>query len=124
MMFLDTHVVLWLHAGLVDRFTARGRRLLEQNDLLISPIVRLELQYIFETGRSTVPALQVVGELDAQIGLGICNLAFETVVARALMLDWTRDPFDRLIVAHALCRGLPLLTKDRTIRRRLKIAAW
>jgi PIN domain nuclease of toxin-antitoxin system len=41
-----------------------------------------------------------------------------------MALDWTHDPFDRLISAHALCRGIPLLTKDKMIRRRLKLAVW
>jgi len=124
MIYLDTHVLLWLHATLLDRFTARGRRLLEQNDLLISPCVKLELQYLFEIGRTTVPADLVVDDLEAQIGLGICDLPFGIVVNRALALGWTRDPFDRLICAQALCRGIPLLTKDKTIRRRVELAVW
>jgi PIN domain nuclease of toxin-antitoxin system len=41
-----------------------------------------------------------------------------------MSLNWTRDPFDRLIAAQALCRGIPLLTKDESIRRRIKLAAW
>jgi PIN domain nuclease of toxin-antitoxin system len=124
MIYLDTHVLLWLNAGLLDRFTARGRRLLEQNDLLISPCVKLELHYLFEIGRTTVPAIRIVDDLEAQIGLSICDLPFGVVVNRALALDWTRDPFDRLICAQALCRGIPLLTKDKTIRRRVKLAVW
>ncbi len=124
MIYLDTHVLLWLHAGLLDRFTARGRRLLEQNDLMISPCVKLELQYLLEIGRTTVPADLVVGELNGQIGLTVCDLPFDIVVNRALTLDWTRDPFDRLISAQALCRGMPLLTKDKSIRRHVKLAVW
>jgi PIN domain nuclease of toxin-antitoxin system len=41
-----------------------------------------------------------------------------------MALNWTRDPFDRLIVAHSLCRGISLLTKDRTIRSRVELAVW
>ena len=124
MIYLDKHVVLWLHAGLVDRFTAQGRRMLEQDDLLISPPVKLELQFLFEIGRSSVPADEVVGDLEGQIGLTVCNLPFDTVVSRAFTLNWARDPFDRLITAHALCRSIPLLTKDETVRRRVKLAVW
>jgi PIN domain nuclease of toxin-antitoxin system len=124
MIYLDTHVLLWLHAGLLDRFTAKGRHLLEQNDLLISPCVKLELQFLFKIGRTTVPAAQIVEDLDGQIGLIVCDLPFGLVVNRALALDWTRDPFDRLISAQALCRGIQLLTKDRSIRRRVRLAVW
>ncbi len=124
MIYLDTHVLLWLHAGLLDRFTATGRRLLEQNELLISPCVKLELQYLFEIGRTTLPGARIVEDLDGQIGLIVCDLPFGIVVNRAMTLHWTRDPFDRLICAQALCRGIPLLTKDKSIRRRVKLAVW
>jgi PIN domain nuclease of toxin-antitoxin system len=33
----------------------------------------------------------------------------------AVDLSWTRDPFDRLIVAHARLRGWRLATGDRMI---------
>jgi PIN domain nuclease of toxin-antitoxin system len=124
MIYLDTHVLLWLHAGLLERFTAKGTRLLEQNDLLISPCVKLELQYLFEIGRTSLPANRIFDDLNGQIGLIVCDLPFDTVASRAISLGWTRDPFDRLICAQALCRGIPLLTKDKAIRRRLKSAVW
>jgi PIN domain nuclease of toxin-antitoxin system len=41
-----------------------------------------------------------------------------------LQQHWTRDPFDRLLVGHALARGAPLLTKDRLIRRHFRQAIW
>lgn len=39
-------------------------------------------------------------------------------------LTWTRDPFDRLIAAHAIVAGAPLLTADRTILENLPQAVW
>jgi PIN domain nuclease of toxin-antitoxin system len=40
-----------------------------------------------------------------------------TVWLRSLALDWShRDPADRVIVATALLKGVPLLTKDEAIR--------
>jgi PIN domain nuclease of toxin-antitoxin system len=35
-----------------------------------------------------------------------------------------RDPFDRLLSAHAVVAGIPLVTKDRVIRRNLPLAWW
>jgi PIN domain nuclease of toxin-antitoxin system len=37
---------------------------------------------------------------------------------------WTRDPFDRIIVAHADVVSAPLLTKDQAIRRNYRRAFW
>ena len=43
MMYLDTHVAVWLYAGLTERFRPVVRERLNTNDLFISPIVILEL---------------------------------------------------------------------------------
>ena len=37
------------------------------------------------------------------------------LVRHALPLGWTRDPFDRLLVAHSTARRTPLCTPDRSI---------
>ncbi len=34
----------------------------------------------------------------------------------ASILEWTRDPFDRLIAAQAIAAGCPLATGDRALR--------
>jgi len=46
------------------------------------------------------------------------------VAREAVAQSWTRDPFDRLIVAQAAIRATALLTKDRVIRRRYAPAFW
>lgn len=124
MIYLDTHVVLWLREGLFDRLSKNARTLIEGNDLLISAIVRLELEYMYEIKRCSRPSHIIVNELQSQIGLSVCDHSFDEVVRKATELTWTRDPFDRIIVANASCKGLRLLTKDATIRRHTKLAVW
>ena len=60
MIYLDTHVVVWLDAGLSEKFSERARKLVNQDDLFISPVVRLELQYLYEIGRVTDDAHSIV----------------------------------------------------------------
>ena len=43
---------------------------------------------------------------------------------QSLEIDWTRDPFDRLIVAQAIAADGFLLTKDRTILNHSVAALW
>jgi len=124
MIYLDTHVVLWLCEGLVARLSKTARRLIEENDLLISPMVRMELEYMYEIKRCSRASHLIVNELQSQIGMSVCDLPFDLVVRKATEIKWTRDPFDRLIVANASCRGLQLLTKDASIRRHTKLAIW
>jgi PIN domain nuclease of toxin-antitoxin system len=46
------------------------------------------------------------------------------IARHARLLGWTRDPFDRFIVAHALASNAILLTADKTIRERCSQALW
>jgi PIN domain nuclease of toxin-antitoxin system len=124
LIYLDTHVVAWLYAGRLDLVPAMARSLIEANVLRISPMVTLELQYLFETGRTTQPGAAVVAALAETIQLEVCDLPFERVVDEALRQVWTRDPFDRLIVGQARCRRAPLVTKDSGILESYADAIW
>ena len=124
MVYLDTHIVAWLFAGLVEKFTPNARELINTQDILVSPIVRLELQYLHEIQRVTVDADGIITDLAGRIGLKVCNRAFDAVVIQALTLDWTRDPFDRLIVAHASLGNDVLISKDEQILEHYAHARW
>lgn len=124
MTYLDTHVAAWLYAGLLDRFPPPVRQVLEEGELLVSPIVGLELQYLYEIQRTTEPAATVIEALGRALGLRVCELPFAQVAAEALRQSWTRDPFDRLIAAQAAVRQAPLVTKDETIRAHYPKATW
>lgn len=124
MIYLDTHVVVWLYAGLVDRFSGDIQTLLNEQDLLISPIVRLELQYLYEIKRVSVEAERVLFDLSQRIGLTVCPKPFDAVVAGATKLAWTRDPFDRILVAHASLSDSVLVSKDQAILTHYTYARW
>ena len=124
MIYLDTHVVAWLYAGRVDLLSRRARTLIESEELRISPVVALELEYLREIGRLTVGGNTIVQGLSAQLGLRVCDLSFAAVVESALDQRWTRNPFDRLIVGHAALAASALVTKDVHIRRRYRTATW
>jgi PIN domain nuclease of toxin-antitoxin system len=122
--YLDTHVVAWLFAGDVTQLSAAARVAIEKDDLLVSPAVVLELQYLYETKRAADNAELVVEDLRHRLSVRVCDLPFPDVVRRALTFSWTRDPFDRLIVAQAAIRNATLVTKDRTLRKRYGPSVW
>jgi PIN domain nuclease of toxin-antitoxin system len=122
--YLDTHVAAWLFAGDVARLSAAARDAIEEGDLLISPAVALELQYLYETKRVADKADLVVEDLRHRLSLRVCDLPFPDVARSALALSWTRDPFDRLIVAQASLREGRLVTKDRVLRKRYGGSVW
>jgi PIN domain nuclease of toxin-antitoxin system len=123
-IYLDTHVVSWLYAGRQDLLPARVRDSIEERDILISPMVRLELQYLYEIGRTKTTAAKVVQELSAAIGLKLCDHPFAKIIERAERQSWTRDPFDRVIVAQASLEKCVLVTKDQTIHSSYGMALW
>src|SRR5262249_10496012 len=73
---LDPHVVLWLYGGRVALLPGGVQDLLRQQDLLISPMVVLEMQYLFELQRTSEPAATVLAALSREIGLEVCDLPF------------------------------------------------
>lgn len=123
-IFLDTHTVIWLYAGQIELFSDKALTLLERNDLLISPMVELELNYLNEVNRITVSAKEILIALKNEIGLTVATGDFQAIIEKSLKLNWTRDPFDRLIVAQAALARYRLLTKDQQIHQYFKQAVW
>ncbi|WP_330205352.1 type II toxin-antitoxin system VapC family toxin [Cyanobacterium sp. Dongsha4] len=124
MIYLDTHVVVWLYGGLIEKLSDTAKSLINQEEIYISPIVRLELQYLYEIERITFSADDILNDLSTRIGLNICQRNFNSIVTQALTINWTRDPFDRLIVAHALIHHDILITKDNNILENYNYAKW
>jgi PIN domain nuclease of toxin-antitoxin system len=121
---IDTHVVGWLYEGADRRIPERARDLLSSTQPFVSPVVELELTYLYEVGRVTEPAQRPLSALRRSIGLQVADVSCAELVSAAAALSWTRDPFDRLIAAHAMVVDAPLLTADRTIRDNLPLATW
>ena len=124
MVYLDTHVVAWLYAGTQELLSKDAVRLIEERDLFISPIVELELQYLKEAGKIKKSPRDIMSTLSKEINLKICPKDFHSVVQEAGSFHWTRDPFDRLIVAQASLQEKILITKDEIIRDHYKKAVW
>jgi PIN domain nuclease of toxin-antitoxin system len=124
LIYLDTHVVVWLFAGLVGKFNRPVVELINEHELDISPIVLLELQYLYEVQRTTKDAMAIVTDLSQRVGLKVCDKDFNAIISQALAHSWTRDPFDRVIVAHASLHGNLLITKDQTILENYPHARW
>lgn len=124
-LYLDTHILVWLFQDGAARLTPQGVRAIEAAEqLLVSPIVELELTYLHEISRINCTALTILDNLRRDIGLETCKKSFAAVVGAALALNWTRDPFDRIIVAQAAHRESPLLTADQNICEHYSAAIW
>lgn len=121
---LDTHVAVWLHAGEVQRLPEKTYQRLDCEELVICPIVLLEMEYLREIDRITVSAERIFADLSMEIGLRLCDHPFNEIIRESLVQNWTRDPFDRLISAHAVVAGHDLVTRDNEIHRHCSAAFW
>ena len=113
-ILLDTNAVIWL-----EQNHPRSLPLTRATSpLYMSPATVLELQFLIEAGRirlrdATVDAL--VSD-DRWI---LDDPPAAKWFTEALDFVWTRDPFDRLIAAHARLRGWRLATGDAALAERL-----
>jgi PIN domain nuclease of toxin-antitoxin system len=123
-MHLDTHVVVWMVMEEYHRLPGAAIKRVNASLLMVSPIVILELQYLVDKKKIEGNALKFVEKLREKVGLEICEDSFESVIRASLHLSWTRDPFDRLIVANASMAKTPLLTRDRKIHDHYSRAVW
>ena len=124
MIFLDTHVVIWLYDKILDKLSKDAIQQIEDNDLLITQMVRLELQYLFEIGRIKVTPETIIKDLNKSIGLKVSQMKVEQLFDHAIDYQWTRDVFDRLITAEAEAMGFALITKDKKILENYEKAIW
>jgi len=114
-LLFDTHFLLWVVTGAsrldefdwLDRYQPWG----------ISPISLLEVRFLAETGRLQVRSPEFEAAVSADPRFVLDEVPLLALVRHAVELDWTRDPFDRLLSAHSAARRTPLCTLDRTIRR-------
>lgn len=123
-LYLDTHAVVCLHQGDLSIFSATGLAALEASVLLYSPAVLLEIQYLFEIGRINPEPGAILDDLRHDVRLEACPLPYLQVMKAACLEGWTRDPFDRSIVAQARYVDGRLLSRDRLIRESYSAAFW
>jgi PIN domain nuclease of toxin-antitoxin system len=124
-VFLDTHVVVWLFDKLSKNFSKRALATIESNELCVSPVVHLELEHLFEIDRIRNGSAEILEYLEKQIQLKIDDkISTKQWFATSSAEKWTRDPFDRLIVSHAKMRRASLVSKDAKIQKHYEATIW
>jgi PIN domain nuclease of toxin-antitoxin system len=110
-ILLDTHVFLWWlqdHPNLSD---AARTRIVTATDVFVSSASIWEAAIKVGIGKLEVDIDQLVAEIDNSGFRELPVLARHAAMVTRLP-DIHRDPFDRILVAQALCEPLWLLTAD------------
>jgi PIN domain nuclease of toxin-antitoxin system len=113
MVNLDTHILVFALGGTV---IDRERKVLAANTWSISAIVFWELAKLVQLGRIEIDLDDAeVGRLLSGIHVWPLDL---DVSVQSTRLDFRGgDPADELIAATSVVHKVPLLTRDRRIRR-------
>ena len=116
---LDTHALLWwaLDPDRLSGAAATALRAMERHGGFASAISIWELGIKIQRGKLDLGiSIEDFAERIARSGM-VELLAVDTAIwLGSLALDWEhRDPADRVIVATALVRGVPLVTADELI---------
>lgn len=118
MLLLDTHAFVWL-ASDQTQLTAAGTSAVRAaaGALCISAITGLEIALLVKRGRLQLPlaAADFVERAARQHGIEEVPVDLAIALHSAALPDIHNDPFDRLIVATALTRGCPVLSKDTVL---------
>lgn len=109
-LLIDSHVVLW---WLFDdiKLSGKARQLIDKaNNVYVSAATTWELMAKSSLGKLSIPD----DFLEAVEHQGFTHLPITHTHALELKrLPWLhKDPFDRILLAQAICEDLPLVTAD------------
>jgi len=110
-VLVDTHIALWA-LGDPDRLTDAERAILLDPtiDRCLSPISIWEAAIKREAGRLRAPR-QLAAILASEFRM--LEISATLLEAAAELPHHHNDPFDRVLIAHALQEDLAVLTRDR-----------
>lgn len=113
-LLLDSHVLLWWSGLQTGRLpTIINRTIGEAEQLFVSVVTIWELEIKRNTGKISfsTDAWTRVEALD----VSWLPIGRDDAVAAGRLPLFHRDPFDRMLIAQAMQRGLTLATADRTL---------
>ena len=117
-LLLDTHIAIWL-LNEPRKLPPRIRGLFEAGDeqAFVSHVSLWEIAMKHPLRRNDAPpqsAQDTARDLLAS-GVGFLPLEISHIFAFEQLPRLQGDPFDRLLVAQALCEGMRLITRDKRL---------
>ena len=110
-ILLDTHIYLWWLQDHDNLSKAARARIIAATDVYVSSASIWEASIKVGIGKLDVDIDQLVAEIDNS-GFRELPVSARHAAMVTRLPDMHRDPFDRILVAQALCEPLRLLTAD------------
>ena len=117
-MLLDTHALLWFaldDTGLSAR--AKSAMMDRNNDLLVSPATLWEVAIKVSLGKYELEEefTPFFSRVLTGYNMTLLPVTVEHAATVTRLPFHHRDPFDRLLVAQAICEGIPIVSTDRLL---------
>ncbi|MCA9972960.1 MAG: type II toxin-antitoxin system VapC family toxin [Anaerolineales bacterium] len=125
-LLLDTHAFLWSLMGKGLSQDAEAAFLDGENTLYFSAVSYWEICLKVSRGK-LILADEWPGVFDAELSKNSIHwlpIAKSHCLRMMALPDVHRDPFDRLLIAQALCEDMTLLTADSQIARYTVPVLW
>jgi PIN domain nuclease of toxin-antitoxin system len=110
-LLLDTRIYIWAVMDDPKLSKAARKLILEADDVFVSAASIWEASIKSGLGKLEADVNLLVSEIEASGFIELPVRAAHAAMVRDLP-DIHRDPFDRLLIAQALCEPLRLLTSD------------
>ena len=113
-LLLDTHLLLWA-LGSPSRLSVDVRDQLDAAEVYVSAASIWEISIKSALGKLQADPASVLSAL-APAGFALLPVLGEHAVAVERLPPIHRDPFDRMLVAQAICEPMRLYTRDAALR--------
>jgi PIN domain nuclease of toxin-antitoxin system len=119
-LLLDTHLLLWALAEQEKLPLAATSLIIDPaNHVLSSAVAVWEIAIKHARNRGRADDMPINGQqavlLSETAAIDLIDVTPDHAVALDTLLLHHRDPFDRLLIAQALCEDMMLLTHDKTL---------
>lgn len=113
-LLLDSHVLLWWTGLQTGRLPTKINRTIGEAELLFVSVATIwELEIKRNTGKISFSS-DAWARVEA-LGVSWLSIERDDAAAAGGLPPLHRDPFDRMLIAQAMRRGLTLATADRTL---------
>lgn len=112
-VLLDTHLLLWSLAS-PDRLTQEARRLIDEAEVHVSAASIWEVSIKVALGKMQGDLREIVRAIEPA-GFRHLPVTGQHAAAVTDLAPLHKDPFDRMLVAQALCEPMILLTNDAVL---------
>jgi PIN domain nuclease of toxin-antitoxin system len=117
----DTHAIIWHLTG-DPQLSTRAKRIFQRADtnqdyIVIPCIVLFEIVYLIEKRKIAINFESLLKDLDRARNYKIEPLCLPIIEKSRTIQRGIKDPWDRLIAATALHLGMPLISRDRSLRK-------